>query len=260
MTVYVVTHKPLLKLNLPTGYQPILVGAVNKENPQHFITDADGDNISDLNPQFCELTAVYNIWKNRSSNNVGLVHYRRFFSEYHHASHMYWATLIKGTPKPIKEALLSQKLNDGYDWVLATLQVGGQGSLWDQFAHFHHEKDMLLTRQIIQDRHPETLVAFDQVMKQPTASFYNMFYTSKHNLEEYCQWLFDVLFHVQKLVDMTGYDQYQQRLYGFLSERLLNVWVNYKQAKVEHLVVYNSEHMKRIDAARLIKHQIMGSN
>lgn len=256
MTVFVVTHKPDIKLDLPAGYQPILVGAYNKQNPQHFLSDDRGDNISELNPSFCELTALYSIWKHSNDDKVGLVHYRRFFSHYQNFSGLYWSALFKGTPKPADLKVLDSLLSN-HDWILATPQIGGTGSLAEQFNHFHHAKDLQLTRKVIAKRHSDSLAAFDQVMNNNSqASFYNMFYTNKTELDQYCDWLFDILFHVQKEVDMTGYDTYQQRLYGFLAERLLNVWVYYRQAKVAHLTVYNTERMRRSDAARLIRDEV----
>lgn len=258
MVVYVVTHKPNLKLNLPDNYCPILVGANSKPNPQNFFADDFGNNISSKNPTFCELTALYEFWKNKHDDYVGLSHYRRFFSKYTTQNSLIMNTLLKGTPQPIPERMLRSMIEKGADWVVAEPQIGGSGTLADQFAHFHHIDDLKVTRQIIKEKFPESLGAFDKVMnKSNSASFYNMFYTSYDNMDKYCQWLFSILFEVERRVNISNYDQYQQRLFGFLGERLLNVWLEYSDVNVSYLAVYNSEHMTRMDAARMIKYNLL---
>lgn len=257
MTVYVITHKPDIKMQLPNGYRFLLVGANGKANPQKMMTDNNGENISDLNPSFCELTGLYSVWKNEVDQRVGLVHYRRFFSKYETHNQLYLASLISGTPKPVSVSKLNELIDSGADWVLATQESGGEGTLKQQFAHFHHLQDLEITRQIIAEKYPASLISFDDVMNQKKASFYNMFYTTRTNLTAYCGWLFDILFEVKRRVDTSNYDSYQQRLFGFLAERLLNVWVAYQHARVGHLMVYNTEHMNRIDAARLIRDEVI---
>lgn len=54
---------------------------------------------------------------------------------------------------------------------------------------------------------------------------------AKKVLDEYCSWLFDILFEVEKHLNLDSYDEYQRRMMGFLSERLIRVWIlnrNYK--------------------------------
>ena len=61
----------------------------------------------------------------------------------------------------------------------------------------------------------------------------------------YCEWLFKILFEVEKRTDISSYDSYQQRLYGFLGERLLNVWLRHRQAKVKYLAEYQTDQLNR---------------
>ena len=80
MTIYVITHKQFKYADeLSSGYTPMMVGANFNPNPQNYLTDNTGENISDKNKEYCELTGLYWIWKNSRSKNVGLAHYRRFF-------------------------------------------------------------------------------------------------------------------------------------------------------------------------------------
>jgi len=64
-------------------------------------------------------------------------------------------------------------------------------------------------------------------------------------MDAYCEWLFKILFEVEKRTDIANYDQYQQRLYGFLSERLLNVWIKYRQVSVTYLAEYQTDELNR---------------
>ncbi len=80
MTVYVITHKKFDYVDqLPVGYIPMMVGANVNGVPSGYLADNTMKNISDKNPQYCELTGLYWMWKNSNSNKVGLAHYRRFF-------------------------------------------------------------------------------------------------------------------------------------------------------------------------------------
>ena len=74
--VFVVSHKKLM-LELPSGYSVISVGKLN-DDPTVLYHDNEGDNISRKNKNYCELTALYWIWKNYKCDITGLVHYRRY--------------------------------------------------------------------------------------------------------------------------------------------------------------------------------------
>lgn len=258
MTTYVITHKQF-NYPLPTGYRPILVGAVKNANPDHYLADNEGDNISIKNPSFCELTGLYWMWKHTTDETVGLAHYRRYFSKYPSRGKMYLATLLKGQVRPVAEAELAALLNT-YDWIVAEPEAGGPGTVKEQFATFHEIEDLQITRQVISEVSPEVLSAFDQVMDQHMISFYNMFYTSREEMVAYCEWLFKVLFEVERRTDIASYSAYQQRLYGFLAERLLNVWLVYRQAKVKYLAEYQTDQLNRHYALDRFKRKLRSAD
>ena len=58
---------------------PIQAGAALTDIKIAKVSDDTGDNISLKNPKYCELTALYWIWKNDMADYVGLSHYRRHF-------------------------------------------------------------------------------------------------------------------------------------------------------------------------------------
>jgi hypothetical protein len=64
-----------------------------------------------------------------------------------------------------------------------------------------------------------------------------MFIMKKKLYDSYMEFLFPILFETQKRVDMTDYDGYQKRLFGFLSEILLYVYVVQNGLKVKEAQV-----------------------
>ncbi len=61
-------------------YLPIHVGKSLSKIELGIQGDNCGDNISKLNPLYCEMTAAYWGWKNIESDYIGLCHYRRYFT------------------------------------------------------------------------------------------------------------------------------------------------------------------------------------
>lgn len=257
MSMYVITHKSFNYQSLPSGYVPLLVGAESKPNPDNFLQDNNGQNISQKNYSFCELTGLYWMWKNTSDENLGLSHYRRYFSKYSTFNQLFLNALVSGKGTPVTTDRLNELLKK-YDWIVAKPQLIGMGTIWDQFVYSHHAKDMEITREVIAELTPECISAFDSVMNQRKESFFNMFYTSKKELDRYASWLFSILFEVEKRVDISQYDSYQQRLFGFLAERLFNVWLHYRNPKLGYLAEYNNDVIGRAWALCSIRHAALG--
>lgn len=76
--IMIITHKKFYepKSNI---FIPLHVGKKGKED-LGYIGDDTGENISEKNPNYCELTGQYWIWKNiKDVDYLGICHYRRFF-------------------------------------------------------------------------------------------------------------------------------------------------------------------------------------
>jgi hypothetical protein len=249
MTVYVMSHKKF-NYKLSAGYVPMLLGAQGKNIPVGYLSDSEGKNISFKNQNYCELTGLYEIWKNYNDSYVGLAHYRRYFLNRDFKSRflLYALIMLKGNiqAKPVTEEKL-RKLLEGYDWIIPTPEIQMGKNLWSHYGNNHYIEDLEKTRDVIADLSPEYLLSFDKVLKHSNKMApFNMFYTKKEQLDCYCEWLFNILFELEKRVDISQYDSFQCRLYGFISEELFNVWIDKnRQLKVKYLTVYNTHLQSR---------------
>ena len=77
--IFICTHKDVPLPQHPY-FLPIQAGAALHELIPNYQPDNDGENISEKNPHFCELTCHYWAWKNlKNVDIIGLNHYRRYF-------------------------------------------------------------------------------------------------------------------------------------------------------------------------------------
>ena len=224
------------------------------------------DNISNKNRSFCELTAIYWAWKNIKKiypelQYIGLNHYRRFFS--------FDETRLtaSGIPKDVKN-IAQYKLDKSKieSWlssnkVITTPKAHLKTSVASGYEHAHYSSDLRIVHDIVRDIFPESLQAFNDVFLGCNY-FYdcNMFIMPWNEFDEYCKWLFAILFEAEKRIDISHYDTYQKRIFGFLAERLWTVWVKQRQYSLRNLnyLVYTEAPKKVNDGiiARL-KHRRM---
>lgn len=84
---------------------------------------------------------------------------------------------------------------------------------------------MLMTRKIIAQQESDYLYAFDEFMQHRSLYLFNMFIMSQEHFNAYMEWLFPLLFAVEDSIDLEDYDNHQKRVFGYISERLFNVWL-----------------------------------
>lgn len=216
------THK---KFQMPADselYLPIHVGREGKED-LGYIGDNTGDNISTLNPYYCELTGLYWAWKNLDCDYLGLVHYRRYFTK---VSQTYRDDVN------IDDVILSkddvEKLLEDVDVIVPKKRKYYIETLYSHYDHTLDGSHLDKTRKIISKLSPEYLVSFDKVMEQRSGYMFNMFIMSKELVNDYLSWLFPILNGLFEVVDMTNYSSFESRLYGRVSELLFNVWLQQK--------------------------------
>lgn len=218
--ILVATHKPYW-MPVDNIYLPVHVGKEGKENIG-FIGDNTGDNISTKNANYCELTGLYWAWKNLSADYIGLCHYRRYFTR---------SNPVNCEKK--KQAILScnewEKILEKYPIIVPDKRKYYIETNRSHYNHSHYAKDLDITEKIIQEKYPQYIVAFTKVMNRTWAHMFNMFVMRKDYFNEYCTWLFDVLQELESRTDITKYDAVEARIYGYISELLLDVWLETKQ-------------------------------
>lgn len=109
-----------------------------------------------------------------------------------------------------------------------------------QYEHAHNKRDLDECEKIILEKYPDYEPAFTLVMKRKKLHIYNMFIMKWELFDAYCQFLFGILFELEKRIDISDYNVYEARVYGFIAERLLNVWIEknkitYKEVPVVYL-------------------------
>ncbi len=213
--LYVMTHKPFTPPKDPM-YVPLHVGRANAAD-LGFMGDDSGDSISAYNPYFCELTGMYWVWKNDfASDYIGICHYRRY--------------LLNAQGRIFTKEQILNLLSE-YD-ILTTKLLTLTCPYQEGFSQNHHAKDLIVTGDVLAEKYPAYAPAFQKALRRPHTYFGNLFITSREQYDRYCAFLFDVLFEVQKRTDFTGYNDYEKRLFGFLSEFLQTVFLQHNKLRV----------------------------
>lgn len=247
--IYAMTHK---KFEVPSDplYQPLHVGHAVSED-LGYPGDDTGENISALNCYYSELTGLYWVWKNcHDVDYVGTCHYRRYlindkeqvFTKYEY------------------EAMLQE-----YD-LITTKRVKLNNSYHLGFSANHNRKALDMTGEVIRELYPEYYDTFVQLVNGTETYFGNMFVTSKSLYDTYAEWLFSIFAVVAERIELeTGEDAYHKRVFGFISEFLLLVWVRVQGLRVKECKVgmigekAETREMKEMLAEYFLKRDIDGA-
>ena len=227
--IIIATHKPY-KMPEDDIYLPLHVGKAGKADIG-FQGDDTGENISEKNPNFCELTGFYWAWKNLNVDYIGLAHYRRHFT-------------VKSKKNKFESILTRQQLEQllaSTDVILPKRRNYYVETIYSHYDHTFDGSHLDKTRSIIEKKCPEYLSAFDKVMSSRGAHMFNMFIMKKEIADRYCQWLFDILFELEKEIDTSSMTDFEARLFGRISELLLDVWLNKNNIKYKEIANVHME-------------------
>lgn len=193
--------------------------------------DASPDNISHKNASWCELTAVFAMRNLPEAEIYGLCHYRRYFR----------GNRGKGLDAVLTQVQAEQLMNDA-DVLLPrprhyVLQTSEQ-----QYAHAHHMQDLVITEKVLAAlADPRYVEAYRKSQQRRSGHRFNMFLMRRPVFLAYTDWLFSVLEQVETQLDTTGYSAQDLRVFGYLSERLLDVWLTVNPQRVKECSVIHLE-------------------
>ncbi len=232
LNIYIVAHKPvdLSSYNLDKCYKVIRVGNYAQKN-NNLISDNTGENISEKNSNYCELTACYWIWKNSTSDIAGLVHYRRFFTK----------ALIDNSSRHFLRENDIRKILGKHDAIVARKSITAEGA-YAKYLRCGYVKDLDNVKEAIKVLYPEYLPYYEKYFEY-SAAFrpFNMIITRKDIFDSYCEWLFEILKYTERKTDLSGYSPQEKRIYGYIAERLLDVWLNANHIKCKSMKVINTD-------------------
>ena len=238
--IYVITHKTFDEKIITDPIYKILHVGKNDNCKGSYLRDDTGDNISEKNPHYCELTGLYWIWKNAEETEnepAGLVHYRRYFTK--PADDLFY-TYFGKKPKILKASEIHSSL-EKYDIILPTPEKIYR-TVREFYRDHHNPEDLITVRSVIKSIYPDYIGTYDKVMDEHYFYFGNMFITRKSVMDQYCEWLFNIMGAVEKKIAASQIeDVYQARVYGFLSERLIQVWVEHNKLSIRTYPVFNTE-------------------
>lgn len=238
---------------------PIYVGAkINKENLK-YLKDSTGDNISEKNENFCELTGIYWIWKNVDADFYGMMHYRRYLSfedrlEYkikriiYVFSRLFYLNSIINMldmkelfqikiceEEIIRKEIMKVSKNiinkiQKYDIFLPKKEIFNK-SVYEQYKNVHIVEHLDKLLEIIAAEYPEIYPYYERKIKKGNKIYpLNIFIMKKKYFFEYSEFIFDVLFKLEKKIKIP-LDTYQKRVFGFLSERMMLPFIEYLKDK-----------------------------
>lgn len=236
LKILVCYHKPA-ELFKDDVFVPIHVGragcALSEEDKRwmldNMIGDDTGDNISELNRYFCEMTGIYWAWKNYDKlgnpDYIGLCHYRRLFA---------------------KEDVATFA---DYD-ITAPFETNGNAvpstEIW-QTNHGTDDLDEAIS--LLSAQYPQYADLAEPYLGQTQGYYYNMFIMKKELFFEYCEKIFPVLFKIHQQMDYPRATYYNQRMPGFVAERLTGLFITEKEkyCKVKQCYHQHIEKNAKID-------------
>lgn len=260
--IYAFYYKPGEVLTKDPIYYPIFAGKNNKHTNCQIPGDDTGIQISSKNKYYSELTGIFWVWKNTRSDIVGTCHYRRYFTTakipfLHRLKRLFYYPLgiarnrtgliytsdYKHWSSKIISANEIETLLKTCDVIMPTRRVLRQNIKLHYIKH-HNPEDLILLEQILKEYYPDYLNSFTSLLSVKRLFANNMFIMRWEMFDELMTWLFDILEKFEERIDLDNYKGYQQRIFGFLSERLITLWILHNNINYRELPLIYFKQMK----------------
>lgn len=263
LQIYVAFHRQGKVFPTDKSYKPLQVGHQAAGQDLSMLHDDTGDNISEKNEVYSELSGWYWIWKNQRHDIVGTAHYRRYLTTSRPFNRrlgkmlLYFIGLkkkrhglyyVRNVKKWKNKILTSEQIEvylKSYDAILPQKKKF-RYSVYEQYKRRHKETDIHLTRRIVEERFPDYLQAFDDTFNSKEMYAFNLFILRWNLFDRYMEWLFTILFELEKRSKINLNDPYQKRMCAFMAERLQTVWFRKNSINVKELPVLYFKKMKQV--------------
>lgn len=194
-------------------------------------SDDSGDNISTRNPYYCEMTAIYWAWKNlKDTDIIGISHYRRYILDRLYLTKIWYGIDIARLEKYNFCTTRWELSLQEYDIICPKKHPFGPLTCKEQYELYHDKHDLEILKEVIADLSSDALPALEKYYQDHDSFICNIFITKWEEFDNYCKWIFPILFETERRLSCEGL--LEKRVIGYLSERLLNVYIEYKKLRV----------------------------
>jgi hypothetical protein len=214
-------------------YIPMHVGrAVSKYKDEmvDMLGDDTGDNISEKNAKYCELTAQYWAWKNlHNVEYIGFCHYRRFF----------------------KYKITNENVDEIKNKDMMVLRYKFSYSMYWEIIRYIGVEDFTILLMVLKKKYPEYEQTMIKYLCGNVLYPKNMFVCKKKLFDKYAEWLFDILFECEKHMKTSPYTRVKRNL-AYMGEYLLTVYIMHNHLKLKYTIEESKKNSIKGEIKRFI--------
>lgn len=190
----------------------IQAGASIVETSITEIHDDTGINISNKNRMYCEMSAVYWIWKNTDHEWIGIEHYRRHL-------------LVK-----------PEMLRDDIDVIMPLPYICYPNEA-SQFLRFTKKEVLEVLLKTLKIIHPERYDEYFSIIYGKYQYTYNLVCARRYVFDNYCRWFFEITEYMEEHFAKEVPELVETRALSYVAEVLTNLYFmsHQKDLRIRHV-------------------------